>query len=674
MGLFDFGEPQPRQRVPSKRQQLSRPVFTRPQGWAPPDNLPELSGFVGLDSENKDPGISSGTGTSWPYAGVGFTTGWALSAPQGDIYLPLAHSDGNMDPDKAIRWLAAQAKKPDVTFVYANAPYDMGWLHRVGIHPVNMPIDVQSVAALINEHRFRLDLDSLGREYLGEGKNTKEFLQECAKGGLHDPMANMDLVPAWLAERYSLQDARLAVGTFDEMWPEIERQNLKDIFELERECALVALDMKIRGVKVNLDTASRHMHDFERKREAHIQEVKRLTGVNIDPNDVGAIARALRAENSAVDIPKTSQGRDSIKGDWLESLRSPVADAVNACRKYDKAISTFLMGYIFGHEYKGRIHCDFHPLRRDNEDTGGKNGTISGRFASSDPNLQNVPTRDPEIGNAIRECFEPEEEERWAKLDYASQEPRLTVHFAVLAELAGFTRGKTSCRGAQEMMRRFIENPMLDLHAETATLMFGSTFVNGTKEERTFLRKRSKAINLGLAYGMGGAKLCRQLGLPTMWKEINGRRMEVAGPEGQRLLDLHFKGVPFIRGLQKLCQERAEAKGIIRTIAGRVCHFEKDGDEYLWTYAACNRLIQGSAADQMKIALCHLRREGIPVLLTVHDESDLSVPMGEAGDRLIARVQAIMEAAVPLRVPVVAEVKLGAHWAETGENWPQNRG
>ncbi len=667
MALFDFGPtPAASRGRRTAKVQMVRPTFPADPTWRVPDELPELHGIVGLDGEMKDPGITAGMGSSWPYAGQGFVTGWAVSSDQGDMYLPMRHAAGNMDPNRVNRWLKAQAAKPDVTFVYANSIHDMGWLLRDGIEPVNLPVDVQSMAALLDEHRMSLSLDNLAFDYLGERKTSKEFKEACARAGLIDPMANMDMVPAWVAAKYAIPDASLTRRLYHRLIEDIRKEDLTRIFELERECALVALDMKRLGVRVDLDKAAREMERFERQRDEALARVKDLTGINCTATDNTAIARALRAENPRIEFPQTATGKDSIKKEFLDTLNSPVATHINNARRYDKAIGTFFQGYIFGCEVKGRIHADFHPLRRSNDDNDGGNGTISGRFASSDPNLQNIPARDPEIRDAVRGCFIPEEGEQWVKLDYASQEPRLTIHFACLSyDSKKAAKWRPELEGCYDMADRFRRDPNTDLHGETTKRMFGIVESDARWGE---YRKKAKAINLGLAYGMGGAKLCRQLGLPTEWKEFtkNGRtvRYEAAGPEGQRLLDLHRASTPFIRGLQKMTQEMADTRGFIRTIGGRVCHFEKSGGEYLWTYAACNRLIQGSAADQMKMALVAIRREKIPLLVTVHDESDMSAPRGEAGERLKAQVKEIMENVIHLKVPVVAEVTTGENWAD----------
>ncbi len=645
MGLFDALDDPPLRPAQRRAQQRFRPLFTRPTDWRPYDALPELGGLVALDAETSDPGLAVGNGSSWPHT-EGFVCGWAISHEHGDFYLPTRHSEGNTDPEKVTRWLSAQAKKPGVTFIYANAPYDLGWLLRDNIDPVNLPIDVQAMAALLDEYRFSYSLDALAADYLGERKGDKAFIDACTQGGLREPKSNMALVPAWIAEPYAVQDAKLTRALYHKMMPEIEAEGLQRVHELERECALVARDMKRRGVRVDLDRAQREMRRFEILRDQHMAIVRDLTGVACSPTDNVSLAKALKVENPAMQLPTTTAGRDSIRKEVMDSLKSPVADAINAARRYEKAINTFFKGHILGHAVKGRVHAEFHSTRRSSpEEDGGLNGTVTGRFATTNPNLGNVPTRDPGIGDAVRGCFLPEEGEAWAKLDYSSQEPRLTVHFAMLARLAG----------AQAMVDRYIANPKLDLHQETADAM-------GIPKQRNL----AKTINLGIAYGMGGGKLCHQLGLPTEMRthRQSGKRYEAAGMEGQRLLDLHLARMPFIKAFQQLAQKRAEERGYITMIDGRRGRFKKHGDEWMETHKAANKVIQGSAAAQMKTALCLLKRASIPILVTVYDEADLSVPLGEAGDRLIAQVKEIMEGAIPLKVPVVAEAKIGANWGE----------
>lgn len=624
------------------KRQIVRPNFQKPADYDPHVDLPELSGIVALDTENKDPGIGEGYGSSWPHKGIGFNCGFAISWEGGDFYASIRHADGNTDPDRVLRWLAAQSRKSTVQFVYANCAHDLGWLWRDGIEPVNPPIDVQGMAALLDEYRFSYSLDSLGRDYLGEGKSDAEFLAACNAGGLVDPKSNMDMVPGWIAAPYGKQDAKLTRDLCHHFLPMLIEQDLMGVHDLERECYLVGVDMKRQGVPVNTDLAVRHMERFERLRDERLAEVRNLTGVACVATDLQSLARALLVETPALDLPKNANGGFGMRKEVLETLDSPVAQAINAARRYEKAVNTFFRGYILESAVRGRIHADFNPLRRTNTDNdGGAKGTTTGRWSCTDPNLQNVPVRDAEIGQAVRECFEAELEEQWGKLDFSAQEPRLGVHFAERANL----------RGAREMGERFRRDPLTDLHREVATMM-------------SIVRGPAKIINLAIWYGAGGAEIARRLGLPTERKRMpSGDVIEVAGPEAARLIRRHHESFPFIKELQKASKDAADRRGWVRTVEGRRCRFQRSGDEYKRTYKACNSLIQGSAADQMKRAQVNMRREGILPLVVVHDDCNISIPMGGEGDRKIERIKEIMETAVTLTIPVRADVKIGDNWS-----------
>lgn len=644
MGLFDGLLDQPRARSGRASLQLFKPTFTKPEGWdANNISLPELSGIVALDAETLDPGLAMGRGSSWPHRGQGRVCGWAVSSEQGDFYLPIDHADGNMDRQRAHAWLLSQLRKPDVTAVFANCQYDMGWMWREGLALSNPPIDVQGMAALLDEFKFNYGLDALAREYLGERKGDEEFLAACRIAGLNDPKSRMDLVPAWVAAPYGMKDAALTRALYHKLKPMMDEQGLNGVHDLERDCYIVGYEMKKRGVRVDLDKAEQNVARFRKLRDEQMEFIRRETGVACSATDLRSLAQALKVENPDLDLPKTARGDDSMRKDFLATLKSPVADAINKARKYDKACGTFFESYILEGSVNGRIHCDFNPLKRSDPD-GGDNavGTTSGRWSATDPNLQNVPTRDEEIGPVVRECFLPEEDEDWGKLDYSAQEPRLGVHFAELLNL----------RGAREMGDRFRKDPKTDLHAETAALM-------------NVKRTPAKTINLAIWYGAGGAEIARRLGLPTAHKKLrNGDVIEVAGPEAERLIATHMANLPFIKGMQKAAKEAADRRGWVRTLLGRRVRFQRMGDEYARTYKACNSVIQGSAADQMKAALRVMLRRGIIPLIIVHDDANVSIPRGEAGAKFINEIKGIMESAVSLTIPVLADVKIGANWAK----------
>ena len=307
-------------------------------------------------------------------------------------------------------------------------------------------------------------------------------------------------------------------------------------------------------------------------------------------------------------------------------------------RELNKARTTFI-DTILKHQHNGRIHAEAHSLRSD------EGGTVTGRFSYSNPNLQQVPARNAEIGPMIRGLFLPEEGEQWGAFDYSSQEPRLVVHYASLLKL----------EGAQEFADQYNIDANTDFHQMAADIV-------GVP------RKQAKDINLGLFYGMGKNKLAEQLGLEY---------------ENAKELFAEYHGkVPFVQQLADYVVTRASNKGLIRTLLGRKCRFDKwepnaygvfkpqsYEDAYAehgpaikrsFTYKALNRLIQGSAADQTKAAMVALHEEGITPLIQVHDELDISVGDPETAKR----IQQVMESCVDMAIPSVVDAEFGPSWGE----------
>jgi DNA polymerase I-like protein with 3'-5' exonuclease and polymerase domains len=271
--------------------------------------------------------------------------------------------------------------------------------------------------------------------------------------------------------------------------------------------------------------------------------------------------------------------------------------------------------------------------------------------SSSNPNLQQIPARDPEIKQLIRGIFVPEEGEQWGSFDYASQEPRLLTHFA--AALPPRMRG--------EMVDRIVE----EFHAGNADLHQMVADMAGIN------RKQAKTVNLGIMYGMGKGKLANQLG--------------ISEEEAKDLLNLHEEKVPFVRKLASVASDQAERNGQIRTIMGRLCRFDMweprsfgynkplkydeavktygtvgQGIRRAFTYKALNRLIQGSAADQTKLAFAECYEAGHRPMLQVHDELCFSIGTPEQ----TSAITEIMEQGLKLNVPSKVDVALEKDWGD----------
>jgi len=620
-------------------------------------------GYLALDFETEDPTLLE-RGSAWAFDGIGQVIGMAVAWEGFEAYYPIGHREGNVDRDKVVAWLTAHLKRDDITFVAANAAYDFGWARRMcGIYPAGGVEDVQFMAALLDEYRFSYSLDSIAKDYLKVGKELG-FLEELEKKWSlkhHQVMAHLKQLPGGAIAPYAATDARRTYDLYVKMKPLIIEQDLLAVHNLESALIPMSIDMRRHGIRVNVPEAERLAESIKAERMPALQEeIKRITGVHVEPWEPETLEAAL--SERGISCGRTRTGQPQIDQLYLVKWAETeiVAKHILSLRKMSKIQNTFLDGHILAHQHKGRVHCDFNQLRSEREDGGGF-GTVSGRYSSTSPNLQQIPTRDKEWGPLMRSLFLAEDGQRIASLDYSSQEPRLAVHFAALAKL----------NGALDAVEQFQKNPRTDYHKMVADMA-------------NIPRSTAKTLNLGLAYGMGGAKLARSLNLPTQWMQLikQGSKtnwveiqddqvedlraqhydcIEVAGDEAKSIIRKWEEGAPFMRGLYKLTSTVAERRGFIKTLLGRRCRFQlgKDG-RYGFTHKAMNRLCQGSAADQTKQGMLDLWRQGVLPLLTVHDELVFSVD-DEAEARKYAPV---MENAIPLLVPSIVDVNLGNTWGE----------
>lgn len=626
--------------------------------WTPPTEFPELDGRIAVDLETEDPEIDFGS--CWPFPGRGDVVGFAVADATREWYFPFGHKHGgNLDRGMTIAWMRDQLKKPSVEPIFANANYDMGWLKRLDITPAGRCHDVQIQATLLDENRLTYGLDALGKEFLGVGKDEELIRKAAAEAGVSNPKNVIHLLPPKFVGPYGEIDARRTYDLFHLFEKKIEEEGLQKVYDIESRLIPLAMMMRWVGVRIDVDGAEQAREALKVKEAQLIKDIKDRTAVNVNAWEADSIARALASEG--IKLPLTRTGKPSVTKAILASLNSPVAQAVKDIRRYNKARTTFIDGHVLGRLHLGRVHANFNQLRGGGEDgETAERGAIA-RFSSTDPNLQQIPNRDPEIKSLIRRLFLPEENRWWASLDYASQEPRLTVHFAVKAKIPG----------AEEIAAQYRASRKVDPHQVIADIC-------GIE------RKDAKAINLGLGYGMGGAKLCRELGLPTKWMLREGRGAwidiesqeelefliaqkknvyEVAGEEGASIIQQYHEKAPYMKGTMDLAQRRAKTRGFIVSILGRRQRFPyyPGSRDRMMVHAALNRLIQSSAADQTKSAMVHLwEQDKVIPLVTVHDELAFSVEE-EKQARYYGKV---MEEIIPLEVPVIADIKMGPNWGE----------
>ena len=495
------------------------------------------------------------------------------------------------------------------------------------------------VASLVDENRFRYDLNSVANDYIGMGKN-ESALQEAAKEWGVDPKSEMYKLPAMYVGEYAERDAEITLSLWQEFKKEINSQDLHAIVELEQQVFPCLLEMKLKGVRIDEDQLTRVENTLQKNYDKYMKRVKEDVDFYPEIWAAASIEKVCQVRN-ITDFDRTPKtGKPSFTKNYLKNHKDPVLRAINSAREADKLKNTFLDS-IKNFVHNGRIHADIHQLKGD------FGGTVTGRLSYSNPNLQQIPNY-TDIGMGVRSIFVPEKGHRWGCFDYSQQEPRLVVHFALS------TPGVLGVASIAESY----EKGEADFHEIVAKIA-------------GIDRSEAKTINLGLFYGMGKAKLANSLGYNDQ--------------DAEKVLTQYHQRVPFVKQLIKQVMIRAQESGKIRTLLGRRCRFNLWEPSYFgvhkplkhedaikehgpgirraFTYKALNKLIQGSAADMTKKTMVDLRAEGILPMIQLHDELDISV---ESNDQA-KKIKEIMENCVELKVPNKVDYEVGDNWGDISD-------
>ena len=628
--------------------------------WFPPEHLPDLSGekIIAVDVETKDPHLRD-LGPGWVRKD-GNLIGISVAASDWSAYLPIAHEGGgNMAKDLVLRWLQDQLNH-GMDVVFHNAQYDLGWLLSEGIEVKGRVLDTMIAAPLLDENRFSYSLNALGSTYLGQRKAEEDLRRAAAQHGV-DAKAEMWKLPAERVALYAEKDATLTLSLWHVLHKKLMEENCGKILDMELSLLPMVFEMKRRGVRVDVDKAQQTKKLLQGKEDALLKQIHDETQIHIEPWNAKSLAGVF--ENLGLTYERTAKSdAPSFTKHFLKTHEHPIAKKILEIREYNKANTTFV-DTILNHQYNGRIHCQFNQLRSD------EGGTVSGRFSSSNPNLQQVPSRHPEIKSLIRGLFIPEEGCRWGSFDYSAQEPRWMMHYASL------TPATRDNEKVVEIVAQYQKDD-LDFHQLVADIA-------GVE------RNLAKTINLGIMYGMGIGKLAQTLG-------------DISFNEAKTLRNEYDEKVPFIRALASAVMEAASSRSEVRTMLGRKCRFpmrelkgysknmkkfiSADKLEERWqdilntpeesrddnwqsmnpvkyqvafVYKALNRLIQASAADQTKQAMSDCMGNGHWPMLTVHDELCFSIE----SDEQVAEIKDLMENCAPgLTIPSKVDVGLGDNW------------
>lgn len=629
-------------------------------GWVAPTFLPDLSRAkaISFDTETYDPQLLE-AGPGWA-RGVGHIVGVSLATDCGyKAYFPLRHTlGGNMpDPGAVFNWLNVQLSRPHQVKVGLNLTYDVGWLQAEGVYVKGLLYDCGFAEALIDETAPQ-DLETLGQKYMGLGKESNAMYKWLADAYGGKPngsqRSNLYRCPVELAGPYAESDATLPLSVFQRQWPILQREGLMDVFMLETELIPLMIAMRYNGVAVDIPYAHTLRDELAENTEIMLQELRSQCGFSVNVNSGVDLARVF--DKFGYSYPLTGEGNPSFTSGFLQGQTHELASHIVKTRELIKMRSTFVEGYILNKNVNGRLHGSFRQLKSE----GGK-GTVSGRFSSSDPNLQNIPIR-TKLGARIRQAFIPEAGQTWKALDLSSIEYRILAHFAVGG-------------GSDEVRSAFNKDPFLDFHQLCCDMINDLTGVGIT-------RKATKTINFGLLYGMGLDKLAASLYLPP--------------DRAKELTDSYFEASPYVSATLAHYANEASRTGAVTTFLGRKARFDfwvpnrKGGrDKTPLRYAqaveewgtnlqrvglhkAVNRVLQGSAADCLKASMLQYWKSGLfdvmPMLLTVHDENGFSYDGSKLHQEALLEARHQMENPFPgLKVPLISSCDSGLSWGTVGE-------
>ena len=566
--------------------------------------------------------------------------GVSLSVEAGQAcYIPLTHkasrsddlfgsddlAPGQMPIEEALQLLTPMLEDPAILKIGQNMKYDGKIFAQLGI--IVAPIDdtmLMSYAMHAGLHGH--GMDTLSERYLGHTPLPIKPLLGSGKSAVtFDKVAMEDAVP------YAAEDADVTLRLWKLFKPQLHRAEVTKVYEtLERPLVPVLAQMERSGILVDRDTLSRMSNAFAQKMAGLEADIHELAGETFNVGSPAQLGEILFGKMGLEGGKKGKTGKYSTGADVLEDLATEhdLARRVLDWRQLSKLKSTYtdaLQDHV--NAETGRVHTCYSIA-----------GAATGRLASTDPNLQNIPIRSEE-GRRIREAFVAPEGKVLVALDYSQIELRILAHIAQIDALKeAFARGD-------------------DIHAMTASEMFDVPMDQMTPE----IRRNAKAINFGVIYGISGFGLARNLRIPRA--------------EAQGFIDRYFERFPGIRTYMDDTKAFAKEHGYVQTLFGRKINTPNIGAKGpqagFAARAAINAPIQGTAADVIRRAMVRMPEAiaDLPatMLLQVHDELLFEVEKG-AEDALIAAAREVMENAndpvVKLDVKLIVDAGVGANWAE----------
>ncbi len=547
--------------------------------------------------------------------------GFSLSVEEGKAcYVPVRARDTSCIPEgEARRCIAGLLEDPKVRLVGQNAKYDYKMMRRWGVSPANVSFDTMVAAWMLDSEQGSYGLDRLAEQRLGYRSLPYEELVGKDQ--------TLEDIPIQKVTDYSGEDADLTLRLSRLLFPELEAAGLMPLFSrVEMPLLVVLAEMELTGIRVLATELAGYSQEMETVLAALEAEIYQLCGRKFNISSTKQLQEVLFTWRKLTPVKKTKTGF-STDEDVLEILASqdPVPEKILAHRKLTKLKSTYVDALPLQiNESTGRLHTHYVQT-----------GAATGRLASKDPNLQNIPIREEE-GRRIRSAFVPAPGMRFVSADYSQ------IELAILAYLSQDS----------VLLQAFRERR--DIHRQTASLIFGVPESEVSAEQRAV----GKTINFGVVYGMSAYGLSQRLKIPKS--------------DADKFIKTYFLRYEGVDRFLKETIKGAEQNGFVTTLMGRRRRIiairspnrtEKSGAERV----AVNSPIQGTAADIVKLAMVKLAarlregRLGARILLQVHDEIILESPVEEA-EKTLRVVEDVMEHVVDQDIPLKVHCEIGDSW------------
>lgn len=562
------------------------------------------------------------------------------------IYCPALGVDEYFEPNdpRALEILA----DPDIVKVFHNGVYDLDWMENgYDIEIYGRCEDTMTRETLLDSYAFSYSLDACCQRRGVEGKNKGDTIDKwwTEHGGKGKAVEHLKDIPPHIVGKYCRQDCK---ATYDLYWaqqPLLEEQNLLNANDIECKLYPLLMNMKRNGIRVDMQKLLAFMDQVEEEYENGIAEMEQKYGFaegSLSLNSAKDIEKMWRAEHLPIEY--TATGKPSFAAAVLEDSDHPLAEKIQHLRGLTKTLA-FLNSWV-DYSIDGHIHPCFYPAKRDDA------GTVTGRWSSGDPNLQQVPARAEKHGKEIRSLFIPEDGCILGAFDYKQIEYRVFIHFA---------QGE----GADAARKEFHEHDV-DYHQMVQTMM---GWVTGDKDKDKEYRHITKNLNFGSIYCMGARSFATKFKRPLLKAHPDADPDNLV-PLADSLMKQYKRKIPFVDPTCRLIIQTGERRGYVRTLSGRRQRMPLDGG----AYKLVNYLIQGSAADLLKKGLVDAWDKGVFKVLKlhaqIHDEIVFSIPKTKEGYKACCTLYDCMAHAYDLRIPIGVDTEIGPDWGHCDmDNW-----